>query len=732
MSGSQRGGDKSSKLREANSAEPERHRTVTIRWSLVRNLFLLIVLLTGSILLTTVYTGRSITEAMSRALIDRALQRTESDLLRFFDPVQGGLRFARELARNGTLDVNDARAMNRLFIPLVERIPQISSVNVGDAEGRGYLLMRFPDRWRNRLTWTERWGDRLEYSEWKDGASLLREWTAEEPPPEERYDPRTRAWYRVALEAAAQLEPGAAVPHEVYWTDAYTFFTTGDPGITAMIHVEDAQGNRFILALDVLLRDLSGFTRQLRVSPNGFVFVMADDGKVLGLPGLRAFDDAQARQQALLKQPRELGIASVDDGARAFRALGPQPPPIFSFTSGGERYWADSSPLRLGANRTVTVVAVVPEADLVGVITQQRVLLLGVSLVGFGAALAMALWLAGRYSHPLSTLARNSQRIGSLELRDLVPVASSLREVDQLVTEQERMRVALDSFSRYVPMEIIRELLARGEAARIGGSRRTITSLFTDVRGFTSISEALSPEAITAHMAEYFEQMLQIVQGDGYGTVTQLNGDGLVAFWGAPLEDEEHAAHAAEAVVRCEERLAELNPRWKERGLPELPTRFGLATGPVVVGNVGALSRLVYTALGDTVNLASRLEGLSRFYGTSVLVSAPMRAAAGDGFAWRLVDVVRVKGKARAVEVHELLGRAAGVPAPTLAFAARYEEALAAYRGRRFGEAVTTLEALDAERPDDVSVERLLHRARGFAATSPPEDWDGVSDFFEK
>ncbi len=693
---------------------------------------LLIVFLTGSILLTTVYTGQRIAELTSRALIDRALDRTESDLRRFFDPVQRSLLVARRLIRSGVLDLDDPRALNRHFLPVIEGIPQASSANLGDAHGAGYMLLQLSDRWRHRVVRIDEWGDRLEFAEWSDEQTLLREWSVEQPSEEERYDPRKRAWYRVAHEAAARLEPGVALPQEVYWTDAYPFFTTGEPGITAMVHVEDAAGRRSVLAFDVLLRDLSGFTRKLEVSANGFGIVLADDGRLLGLPGLPSFDDPDARARAYLKRPRELEVPALADGARAAAALGPDRPATFFFESDGETYWADSRPLRLGANRSVEIVVAVPERDLLGVITQQRLLLLGVSLLGFGIAVGMAIFLARRYSRPLAALAGNSERIGALDLQAIEPIHSSIREVEQLASEQERMRVALDSFSRYVPVDVIRELMVRGEAARIGGARRTITALFTDIAGFTSVAESMAPEALTAHMAEYFEEMMGIVQDDGFGTVTQITGDGLVAFWGAPIPDADHAAHAAAAVLSCRERLVELNDQWSQRGMPPLPTRFGLASGPVVVGNVGALSRLVYTAMGDTINLASRLEGLNRFYGTAVLASGALREAAADGFAWRLVDVVRVKGKAKAVEIHELLGAAGRVSAHAIAFATRYEEALAAYRERRFAEAVASLETLAAERAGDLSVERLLGLAWRFTQQPPDEGWDGVTNYFEK
>lgn len=715
----------------ASGSGPD-HQTITIRWSLIRNLCLLLIVLTGTIMLTTVYTGQQITRSTSEALIERAIGQVQSELRGYVRPVENALRLVRSLASSGALDLEDPRALNHFFVPLIQRIPQISSVNLSDDEGRGYLLLRFPDRFRNRLTWKEQWGDRLEFAEWRDERTLIREWTVEEPSEEERYDPRVRDWYTIAQTGAQEHEAGVALPQQIYWTDPYSFFTTGQPGITASLHVEDAAGKRFVLAFDVQLRDLSEFTRKLQVSPGGLSIVMAEDRRVIGLPGLARFARPAVRREALLKYPRDLGLQVLTDGADAALGRPDAARPIFSFVSGDERFWADVRQVQLGVNRSMWMVVLVPESDLVGVINEQRLLLLGVSVLGFAAAVAMAFWLARRYGLPLSTLAQNSQRIGSLELRELEPVSSSLREVDQLATEQERMRVALDSFSRYVPVDVIKELMTRGEAARIGGARRTLTSLFTDVQGFTSISETLSPEALTAHMAVYFEELLKIVQGDGYGTVTQLNGDGLVAFWGAPIQDEQHASHCAAAVLRCQERLLELNERWTGEGLPPLPTRFGMATGPVVVGNVGALSRLVYTAMGDTVNLASRLEGLSRFYGTKVLASSATREATGRSFAWRLIDGVRVKGKSNAVEVYELLGRGGDVSEERLRFARQYEEALAAYRSRLFGEAIFRLEALEREHPEDLSVSRLLGLSRGLEASPPAEDWDGASDFYEK
>ncbi|MBW2267359.1 MAG: hypothetical protein JRH16_02190 [Deltaproteobacteria bacterium] len=709
---------------EPGSSAPR--RSITIRRSLIRNLCLLIIVLTGAILLTTVITAERIRSSMSEALIERAMGQVEADVAGFLMPVERSLLLSRDLLENGVLDIDAGDGLNRVFVPMIENLPQISAVNIGDAEGRGFLLLRLPDRWRNRQVWTERWGHRLEFREWSDDAPETR-WTVDDPPEDERYDPRTRDWYQVVEAARA---PGEAAPDQIYWTRPYRFFTTGQLGVTAAVHVTDASGRELVLAFDVLLSDLTEFTQRLEVSENGFGFVVDADARLLGLPGLAQLGNDAARERALLQRPGEIGIELLRDGGRALAERFPERlPTLFSFESEGKTFWVQTRTVELGANQSIRMVVAVPERDLVGAITQQRFFLLGAALLGFAVAVAMAFWLARRYGVPLAALARNSQRIGALELGGIAPVQTRLRELQQLATEQERMRVTLDSFSRYVPMEIVRELMARGEAARIGGERRSVTALFTDVRSFTSIAERLAPEALTAHMAEYFEELLGIIQGDGFGTVTQLNGDGLIALWGAPIDDAAHAQHATQAVLRCRNRLGELAALWQARGLPELPTRFGLASGPAVIGNVGARSRLVYTGMGDTMNLASRLEGLGRFYGVSALASRATRDAAGPGVVWRRVDSVRVKGKQQPVEIFELLGNESEVSDSQREFAAAYEAALEAYTAGEFRAAVAALESLCELRPDDLSVQRLLGLARQSELHPPGPDWDGISEF---
>jgi adenylate cyclase len=714
----------------------QRH-PITIRYSLARNLMLMILLTAGSILVVSYVWSTRVVAELSSELISQRIDQTEQELEKFFLPLENGLRLfaawgaADRIARVDVdglgagrgLEVEDTESVERLnqvLVPMLRQFEQVSSVMIADTRGEEYLLLQRPDHWLNRITQAERWGSE---SFWMrlapDGTPTDRYWK------EVDYDARRRPWFRGALGTPEQAD--------VHWTRPYRFFTTKDPGITASLRWADPgdPGVDRVIAFDVMLADVSRFTSQLKVGERGEVLVLTDDREVVGLPRDERFASLDDLRRHVLLPAAELGLPEIEDAIIAWEERKLEPGSVFSFESGGETWWAGVRTFRLG-DRNLRIAVLAPENDFLGAIVEQRNVAIAITAAALVLAFFTAMVLARRYSEPLAALAAQAERIQQLDVSSTDPVESRLLEVDPPAETRERMRTALDSFSRYVPVDMVRELMKRDEAANIGGSLRTITVLFTDIQGFTGIAESLGPDALTQHMSDYFEAMLGTVQSDGYGEVTQLAGDGFVAFWGAPIIDGDHAFRAVESVLRCRDRLAVLNAEWSRGGRPELPTRFGLATGPVVVGNVGSPARLVYTAVGDTINLASRLEGINRFYGTWVMASDETRRAAADAFSWRRVDRVRAKGKLQAVELFELLGRRGEVEQRRLDFAARYEEALGLYRDQQFAAAVSTLERLEAALPGDVSVARLARLARTFQAQPPEGDWDGTTDFLEK
>ncbi|MEM9282865.1 MAG: adenylate/guanylate cyclase domain-containing protein, partial [Verrucomicrobiota bacterium] len=373
----------------------------------------------------------------------------------------------------------------------------------------------------------------------------------------------------------------------------------------------------------------------------------------------------------------------------------------------------------------------VPESDFLGELEAGRTWALIISLIALSLACFVSIRLSRRYSRPIQSLIRQSERLRFLDTAEAVEPHSDIREIGQLYDAQNRMRIALDSFSRYVPSEVVRELLEKGEAAVIGGRNQSMSIFFTDIAGFTSIAEQLTPETLTAHMAEYFDAMLEVITSH-HGTVDKLIGDAIVAFWGAPKDNPKHAHDAILAAIRCEEALSALNERWQSEGLPKLPTRYGISTGEVMVGNVGSANRLNYTALGDSVNLASRLEGANKHYGTRIIVSERSVSQTGDAFAWRKLDRVRVVGKSRPEVIYELLGERTKVSPQLLERAKQYETALACYWKRDLAEALGHLEPLLRKSNDNLAAIQLKTRCEEAMNIAENEAWDGVSTLHDK
>jgi adenylate cyclase len=297
---------------------------------------------------------------------------------------------------------------------------------------------------------------------------------------------------------------------------------------------------------------------------------------------------------------------------------------------------------------------------------------------------------------------------------------SRLREIDELMVGLERAKTAVRAMGKYIPLDLVRRLYERNEEPQLGGELRPLSLMFTDIEGFTSLAEHLPPGQLARHLGDYLEAMTSAVEA-ACGTIDKYIGDAVMAFWNAPTDLADHAKHACAAVLACKESTASLyaSPAWN--GLPPLVTRFGLHTAEVMVGNFGARSRLSYTALGDGVNLAARLEPLCKQYGVTVLASEALARAAGDEFVFRRVDRVAVKGKAQGIDVYELLGRR-GTVIPNLAQAERYEAAFDAYLERDFSRASALLAPVTDDPPSAV----LHARCAQLEVAPPPADWDGV------
>jgi adenylate cyclase len=304
--------------------------------------------------------------------------------------------------------------------------------------------------------------------------------------------------------------------------------------------------------------------------------------------------------------------------------------------------------------------------------------------------------------------------------------------VYRYATEEKDKRQLRKAFQLYLNPEVMEEMLEQPASLQLGGKELELTVLFSDIRGFTTISEKLSPQALVHLLNEYLSPMTDIVF-EKRGTLDKYIGDAVMAFFGAPVQTELHAANGCDAALAMMETLRRLREKWRieDPDIPNLDIGIGINSGPMVVGNMGSQQRFNYTVMGDNVNLASRLEGLNKEYGTHVLVSEQTLLAArkglkdGAAYCVRELDSVRVKGKKEPVRLFELRSRG---PARTeeLPLLSGYAEGLRLYRAQKFGEAGLQFESLLARFPGDGPSALFVRRCQEMQESPPGRDWDGV------
>jgi len=285
-------------------------------------------------------------------------------------------------------------------------------------------------------------------------------------------------------------------------------------------------------------------------------------------------------------------------------------------------------------------------------------------------------------------------------------------------------------FGQYVPPEIVNVMSKDPQHFTMEAESREMTVLFTDVVGFTGISEKLSPKELAQFMNEYLSAMTGIIYEHG-GTVDKYIGDAIMAFWGAPLRDPDHALHAVQAATAMRKRMVSLSREMAERGYPDLKIGVGINSGPMRVGNMGSRYRVAYTVMGDAVNLASRLEGLTRQYGIWLIAGQETRERI-NGFAWRELDLVRVKGKDQPVAIFEPCGETSALDENYLCDITMFNRVVQAYRAQRWDEAAMLLAKLMSWKPDRKLYTIYQERIGQYQQDPPSADWDGVCTFTTK
>jgi adenylate cyclase len=436
------------------------------------------------------------------------------------------------------------------------------------------------------------------------------------------------------------------------------------------------------------------------------------------------FARALAAEPALTDDPAFAAVRgrTVFVGANAAGTFDVKPTPLGRFEPGTLIHWtawanlaghAFITPLDRGVALALGILAG-------AAIILAGILRPGVAIPGIAAVALSLLFLAGAY-------------VG-LSIGWFLPPATSLAAatlallgvaVESFWTEQRRKREIQAMFGSYVDPAVVALLVRDPEAIRLGGERREATVLFSDLAGFTDLSEKIPPEQLVTVINLYLQEMSDCVIGY-HAYVDKYIGDAVMAVFGAPQPTSDHAVDACRSALASRRVLADLNARLAGSHHPTLRMRIGINTGEMIVGNVGSERKRNYTVLGDAVNLASRLEAANKEFGTDILIGERTAHALGGEFATRPLARLRVKGKLEAVEVHELIGLTADLTSSEREFLSAYREGYAHHAAREFAAAAEALHRAQAIAPADQVTAALLRRTTEFAQTPPLADWDPI------
>jgi adenylate cyclase len=524
------------------------------------------------------------------------------------------------------------------------------------------------------------------------------------------YDVTAQEWFRTGM--------GIDEPR---WFEVSVHPVGMRPSIAYAGPVDVYQKRQGVLAVIIEYTRLAQFLSELSVGKSGAAFILRQDATTVAAPDPDADEvNMQRSDQPLLpiaqNAIRQAGSTSGGDKRAARRVR---------LVAAGAAYAVTLTPLAFPG---WTLATVIPEAEFLGPIERTiRQLLIGLAILILVAGIVSA-WLARRViATPLIMVVDELRHVAHFDLEKVRRHASRVTELENLSNAIADMAGGLAAFRKYIPADLVKTLVSEGIEPRPGGSIRNLTVMFADIAGFTGLSERLGDQIIPL-LASYLDTMSREVSTHG-GTIDKFIGDAVMAFWGAPAANANHAVDACRAALACQHALRS-SGLTDDSGKP-LRVRIGVNSGDMLVGNIGSEFRLNYTVIGDAVNVASRLEGANKEYGTEIIIGEETRRLAGDRIQVRELDRLMVYGRAGGIAIYELLDLADRGTAPP-AWVALYESGLAAYRARDFAGAMRFFQlALDA-RESDQPARMMLERCSQYLGSPPGDHWEATSEMKTK
>jgi adenylate cyclase len=613
----------------------------------------LFVLLTVPAFLAIVAVTYISNEKIARANADQLVERFRTDAIQNiqhdFDPIKSLVRSAAAVGAAQPDFYSDNRSLAYLF-SIIQHSEKIVSTYVGLADGsfRQARQIEATVEVQGKLPPPEaryafRWIDAAPRGTAPIDHYLFLDAQQKEVGKSEQvtaYDPRARMWYRMTQQAGGP-----------FITDPDVFAALGLIGFTVAAPIFQEGKLLGIAAADITLDGLSDYLAERKISPGTLSYILDHQGRVIA-NSERAKTYTNYNGRVELQHITSLGN---DVPAIAFSARPRDGEKLFAFSHEGRDYVASLTTLPSDFGKRWQLFVVTPLGDFTEAFQEHNKRLFFFGLIAIVLQILIIYFLSSVISAPLEKLARKVVRIQDLEGQNLPPLESPIREVAVLSRAIDTLDTAVKSFAAFVPVGLVKQLLESDQKLELGGHSRFLTIFFSDLEAFSSLSEEVPSQELLLRVSAYLAVVTKAVNEEA-GTIDKFIGDGVMAFWGAPALLDDHAARACFASLRIRRGMEELNARWQEEGLKPLNVRIGIHSDAVLVGNIGSKERMSYTVMGDGVNVAARLEGINKEYGTRICISHSVFKEAGDRLCVRPIDDVAVKGRRATIPIYEVMG----------------------------------------------------------------------------
>jgi adenylate cyclase len=675
------------------------------------------VFLTGlGVALVAYVNSQATVRQLSLEIFDGDVTYSSARAADYSDSAQASIRLTQALITEGLLP-SEPLALGDHLVTIVTTNARLTTAGFGAPNGDAVWATRELDGRMRLHEYVGHDTPSVTHRSWEiiDGRRVLE---LEEPT---TYDASVRPWFLTGMRAPTPE-----------WTEPYLFIPDNKPGISLSNRVVDADGTVLgVLTVDFRVSFLSKALKGLDKGYGTHGVIFDDAGYVLGHSDeskTKSGDGESVRVATLAdhEDPLVRRLATVD-----LQSIGDEA--LLEFVHDGKIYAMAIHRPEIDDHGQLAwwTAVIVPEAALLRDVRSHALWSVAVALLFLLLAVLLSVVLSRHLTQSFYGFYDEMERVGRLELGPWSRRPTRIAEMERLGDQLERLKGGLQAFSRYVPVALVRQVIDQGGAATLGGRTQEVTVLFTDIAGFTTTVEHTPPEDLLDALGEYLAMQDAAIRASD-GNVTAFLGDGLMALFGAPVVVEHHALNGCRAALASRDQARKLAIEAGERGGPAFPTRIGLNTGEVLVGNIGSPERFDFTAIGDVVNTASRIEGLNKMFQTHIIVGERTREAVGDAMVFRALERVRMKGKQEPVLVFELVDEVGRVDAEARAALSRYEEALEAYWRRDFDTARRVFEAVDATLGGDVPSQQLAAACRAFLVHPPSEDWDGTRVLDEK